>query len=79
MNDLDLSKPILLYGSNISYFTGKMENYFKIRGIPYKRLVSPYPSFEKKMKKYLNEGKNDKNHESETKIVEDELKKLGYI
>jgi hypothetical protein len=45
--------PVTLYGSSISYFTGKMENYFKIRGIPYKRLVSPYPSFEKKMKKMV--------------------------
>lgn len=43
--------PVTLYGSSISYFTGKMEIYFKIRGIPYKRIVSPYPSFEKKMKK----------------------------
>jgi len=40
--------PVTLYGSSISYFTGKMEIYFKIRGIPYKRIVSPYPSFEKK-------------------------------
>ncbi len=45
--------PVTLYGSSISYFTGKMENYFKIRDIPYKRLVSPYPSFEKKMKKMV--------------------------
>ena len=42
--------PVILYGSSISYFTGKMENYFKVRGIPYKRVVAPYPSFEKKMK-----------------------------
>lgn len=45
--------PITIYGSSISYFTGKMESYFKIRSIPYKRLVSPYPSFEKKMKKMV--------------------------
>jgi len=45
--------PVTLYGSSISYFTGKMENYFKIRDIPYKRIVSPYPSFEKKMKKMV--------------------------
>ena len=42
--------PVMLYGSSISYFTGKMENYFRVRGIPYKRIVGPYPSFEKKMK-----------------------------
>ncbi len=29
------TKPVLLYGSNISYFTGKLENYFRIREIPY--------------------------------------------
>jgi len=27
--------PLKLYGSSISYFTGKLENYFRIRGIPY--------------------------------------------
>ena len=27
--------PITLYGSSISYFTGKLENYFRIKGIPY--------------------------------------------
>ena len=27
--------PINVYGSNISYFTGKLENYFRIKGIPY--------------------------------------------
>jgi glutathione S-transferase len=45
--------PVTLYGSSISYFTGKMENYFKIKGISYKRVVSPYPFFEKKMKKMV--------------------------
>jgi glutathione S-transferase len=28
--------PITLYGSSISYFTGKLENYFSIKGIPYR-------------------------------------------
>jgi len=28
--------PLTLYGSNISYFTGKLENYFRLKGIPYK-------------------------------------------
>ena len=27
--------PVRLLGSNISYFTGKLENYFRLRGIPY--------------------------------------------
>ncbi len=26
---------ITLYGSNISYFTGKLENYFRLKGMPY--------------------------------------------
>ena len=43
--------PVILYGSSISYFTGKMENYFRVKGIPYERIVSPYPAFAKKMKK----------------------------
>jgi glutathione S-transferase len=28
--------PVTLYGSSISYFTGKLENYFAIKGIPYR-------------------------------------------
>ena len=28
--------PITLYGSSISYFTGKLENYFRVRGMPYR-------------------------------------------
>jgi glutathione S-transferase len=27
--------PVTVYGSSISYFTGKLENYFRIKGIPY--------------------------------------------
>ena len=27
--------PIRFYGSNISYFSGKLEMYFRVRGIPY--------------------------------------------
>ena len=47
------SKPVILYGSSISYFTGKMENYFQIRSIPYVRTVDTYPAFEQKMKKMV--------------------------
>ncbi|MEH6567449.1 MAG: glutathione S-transferase family protein [Halioglobus sp.] len=34
---MDSSKiiPANLYGSSISYFTGKLENYFRIKGLPY--------------------------------------------
>jgi len=28
--------PITVYGSSISYFTGKLENYFRVKGIPYR-------------------------------------------
>lgn len=28
--------PITVYGSSISYFTGKLENYFRLRGMPYR-------------------------------------------
>lgn len=28
-------EPVTLYGSDISYFTGKLENYFKVRGLDY--------------------------------------------
>jgi glutathione S-transferase len=45
--------PLILFGSSISYFTGKMENYFKVRSIPYKRRIEAYPAFEKKMKKMV--------------------------
>ncbi len=27
--------PVTVYGSSISYFTGKLENYFRVKGIPY--------------------------------------------
>ena len=46
-------EPVILYGSSISYFTGKMENYFQIRSIPYVRTVDAYPAFERKMKKMV--------------------------
>ncbi|MEZ5501544.1 MAG: glutathione S-transferase family protein [Halioglobus sp.] len=36
--------PIVVYGSSISYFTGKLENYFRLKGIPYRlqALTSPH-------------------------------------
>ena len=42
-------KPKTLYGSNISYFTGKMENYFRVRGIPYQLKSMQFPVFKKIM------------------------------
>ena len=35
MNAL-LEQPLVLYGCNISYFTGKLENYFRLKGVPYR-------------------------------------------
>ena len=35
MLELSSVLPITVYGSSISYFTGKLENYFRIKGIPY--------------------------------------------
>lgn len=42
--------PLTLYGSNISYFTGKMENYFRIRGIPYHFKSMQFPRIERQLK-----------------------------
>ena len=50
MANLESAKSILLYGSNISYFTGKMENYFKVKEVAYRQKVLAYPKFEKTMK-----------------------------
>lgn len=33
-----------LRGSSISYFTGKMENYFRLKGIPYRLESMVFPS-----------------------------------
>jgi hypothetical protein len=42
-----------LYGSNISYFTGKMENYFRVREIPYALHSMCFPQTEKQLKREL--------------------------
>ena len=44
---------IILYGSSISYFTGKMENYFRIREISYVFKSMQFPSFKKEMEKQV--------------------------
>ena len=43
MSDLP-SEPLKLRGSSISYFTGKMENYFRLKGIPYQLEAMDFPS-----------------------------------
>ena len=35
MNDTTTLQPIMLHGSNISYITGRMENYFRALDMPY--------------------------------------------
>lgn len=50
MTDISFTKPVILYGSNISYFTGKMENYFRVKNIPYELKSMQFPAFKKTMK-----------------------------
>ena len=38
------SEPLELRGASISYFTGKMENYFRLKGIPYRLEAMNFPS-----------------------------------
>ena len=42
---------IILYGSDISYFTGKMENYFRVCGSSYEFRNMQFPAFKKEMEK----------------------------
>ena len=46
-------QPIVVYGSSISYFSGKLENYFRLRGIPYELRGIQYPQDEKRIKAEL--------------------------
>lgn len=43
--------PITIYGSSISYFTGKLENYFRIKGIPYELQGLTSPNCTKQVRK----------------------------
>jgi len=38
------TEPLKLRGASISYFTGKMENYFRLKGIPYQLEAMNFPS-----------------------------------
>ncbi len=38
-----MSSPLALYGSNISYFTGKLENYFRVKGLDYQLHAMQFP------------------------------------
>ena len=44
MPDANEIQPIVVEGSNISYFTGKLENYFRIKGIPYTLEAMTFPA-----------------------------------
>lgn len=50
MPDTQSLQPTLLYGSNISYFTGKLENYFRVRDIPYELRSMQLPADEDMLK-----------------------------
>jgi len=41
---------VTLYGSHVSYFTGKLENYLRVKGVPYRFLAMQMPGDFKKVK-----------------------------
>jgi len=49
----DSLEPIALYGSDISYFTGKMENYFRLKGIDYNLRAMKFPADVRQMRRDL--------------------------
>ena len=50
---MDRLPPLTLYGSNISYFTGKLENYFRIRGIPYSFESMQFPAMKRRLLEHI--------------------------
>ena len=42
-----------LYGSRCSYFTGKLENYFRVKGLPYEFHSMQFPQDERRFKELL--------------------------
>ena len=49
--DTSSLQPLILHGSNISYFTGKLENYFRLRSIPYRLRSMRFPADKKRMER----------------------------
>ena len=45
--------PLTLLGSNISYFTGKMENYLRLKQIPYRLESMQFPAVRKVLEREL--------------------------
>jgi len=43
-------EPLTLYGSTVSYFTGKLENYLRVKGVPYRLQPMQMPGDFKKIK-----------------------------
>ncbi len=48
-----MSEPLGLYGSNISYFTGKLENYFRVKGLNYRLHAMQFPGDAKRIERDL--------------------------
>ncbi len=46
-------QPLTVHGSNISYFTGKLENYFRVRGIPYTLKSMQFPAAQDELKRTI--------------------------
>ncbi len=46
-------QPIVVYGSELSYFTGKLETYFRLRGIDYELRGLQFPGDERRFKQLL--------------------------
>ncbi len=48
-----MTAPIALHGSNISYFTGKLENYFRVKGLDYTLHAMKFPGDGKRIEREL--------------------------
>ncbi|MEE4193533.1 MAG: glutathione S-transferase family protein [Halieaceae bacterium] len=48
-----MTAPLDLYGSNISYFTGKLENYFRVKGIEYRLHAMRFPGDARRIERDL--------------------------
>ena len=53
MTETSPRQGVILHGSSISYFTGKMENYFRVREIPYEFRSMRLPADQRKIKREL--------------------------
>ena len=51
--DIGALQPVTVHGSNISCFTGKLENYLRVRGVPYTFRAMHFPRDAKWIKEKL--------------------------